>query len=253
MNIPIDDALEKIQINPETSNNSGKNSDLKEESDDLDILLNKLGSEEAKINALIAAVEHNATDNKNHLVKVMDFYRVKEEFVKAGKVAENLNEYELAFQFYDLTKAFHSSAILAERLGRYEDAIQFCLKLANEKKFYYESAGDLAVKMGNIPRAINFYVDADTSACYLKAGKLTEQTGEYERAMKFYHQSGSFAAKQEIDRMTKSRKYRMWRMNVYEIESNYMGAHRIAKELNDKEKMQLYKSLAKLIYKQELD
>lgn len=259
MNIPIDDALEKIQINTEAKTEKASEAEIET---DFDILLSKLKSEEAKKTAVLKAVDKNVTNEKKHLLTALKHYKeVVGDYKKAGQIYEKLGEYNEAITYYLKGGYYLSAADAAVKKGCPDEAIG--ILIAQNR---YDAAAKIAEQQGRHEQAINFYIRGD---CYLEAARLCEKIGELQMASNYYYKgkdSVSFERiqksvaykKQKIEQHRKDRQFYSAgvlseeigdfesAMDFYAINGDYGFALKVAEKSGDSEKIALYRSFCKL-------
>ncbi len=251
--MPIDDVLEKISGNDAEDKKPEEQKDKSggENSEDFDKLLEQLSSEEAKIKAIDWAYTKNVSLKESHWRKLFQFYYgVRKELFNAGRVAE---KYDLnrALEVYLEKDNFAGEAgRIYEMQGKFNEAINQYIKAVGLDRHYFFKAGILHKKLGNIQEASNCFERSGEKNGYHEAAKLYEQMKEYNTALRLYLTAQS---QEDYKRLLKSKEYKTDCMLKCETDGNYADAYNLAQQLEDRQKMQLYKSLQKILFNQDLE
>ncbi len=257
--MPIDDALEKIQINTEAKTEKASEAEIET---DFDILLSRLQSEEAKKTAVIKAVDKNVTNEKKHLLTALKHYKdVVGNCKQAGQIYEKLGEYDEAIKYYSSGGDYQSAADVAVKKGCPDEGIAI---LINENLFSY--AAKIAEQQGRHEQAISFYI---RDGCYLEAARLCEKIGELQMASNYYCKGKDSVSFERIEKSVAYKKQRIEQcrkdcqfysagvlseeigdfesaMDFYAINGDYGYALKVAEKSGNAEKMALYRSFCKL-------
>jgi tetratricopeptide (TPR) repeat protein len=138
---------------------------------------------------------------KGALWKVIEFCEENGKIDEAGQLLEERKDYDLAFKLYEENEMFEEAAKVVEHIHpQNKDLIDSLRRKATEK---YESlgkygaAGNVAEALGEIDKALDYYVKSGdcTYLCY--AGSLAKENGKYERAKEIYMMAMSLASEQK--------------------------------------------------------
>jgi tetratricopeptide (TPR) repeat protein len=127
---------------------------------------------------------------KGALWKVIEFCKETGKFDEAGCLLEERKDYDLAFKLYEENEMFEEAAKVIEHIQpKNKELINSLRRKAIEKYESlgkYDAAGNVAEALGEIDKALDYYVKSGdcTYLCY--AGSLAKENGKYERAKEVY-------------------------------------------------------------------
>lgn len=170
-------------------------SNEKKEMEDLEKVLSGL-SVNARMMAVRGLVKNGMEVPAKEIDKTIDCYVAEQKqeispFDDIVKLAKETNRYGTLIEALERHDSLFAAEYLAAEIGMKEKAIGLCIKMKN-----FESAGNIAYSMGDVKRAINFFIKGKRYdyAIWVHKDEGDHKKAEelYKPAIKYYEKKGRF-------------------------------------------------------------